>query len=252
MKRSILVILLFCLLVPLAEAQLWKIKRYEAVAGIGPSLFFGDIGGFSKTKDILGLRDISFLQTRFDLNLSFKYRITQDINARFSFTTGLLHAVDSRGSNKRRGYEASTFIIEPALLGEYYFMKNRAENSYLFSKGQKGFIGGILGSLDIYAFGGFGGLIYSVTPNDSLKVKMAQKGIKSSGATVVIPLGIGATIVYSPNISFGAEIGGRYTFSDYIDGYTSQFSTSNDVYYFLNFTVTYKLRTTPNGFPSFR
>jgi hypothetical protein len=49
MKRSILIILLISLLSPLSEAQLWKTKRYEAVAGLGPTLFFGDIGGFSKT-----------------------------------------------------------------------------------------------------------------------------------------------------------------------------------------------------------
>ena len=104
----------------------------------------------------------------------------------------------------------------------------------------------------MYAFGGFGGLIYSITPNDSLKVSMDRKGVKSSGTTVVIPAGIGATLVFSPSFSFGAELGGRYSFSDYIDGYSSQFSTSNDVYYFFNLTVTYKLKTNQNGFPSFR
>jgi len=244
--------LLFCLLVPLVEAQLWETRRYEVTAGFGPSLFFGDVGGFSKTKNILGIRDMSFLQTRFDLNLSLKYRITQELNARFSFTTGLLHATDSRGSNKGRGYEASTFITEPTLIAEYYLIKNKAENSYLFAKGQQGFPGGILGSLDVYAFGGLGGLIYSITPNDSLKASMARKGVKHNGTTVVIPAGIGASLVFSPSFSFGAEFGGRYSFSDYIDGYSSQFSTSNDVYYFFNLTVTYKLKTNQNGFPSFR
>ncbi len=60
------------------------------------------------------------------------------------------------------------------------------------------------------------------------------------------------TLVYSPNFNFGLELGGRYAFTDYLDGYTSQFSKANDVYYFLNFTITYKLKTGPHGLPSFR
>ncbi|MBE3095445.1 MAG: hypothetical protein IMZ52_10475 [Actinobacteria bacterium] len=31
---------------------------------------------------------------------------------------------------------------------------------------------------------------------------------------------------------FGVELGGRYSFSDNLDGYTSQYSSSNGVYYF--------------------
>jgi len=63
---------------------------------------------------------------------------------------------------------------------------------------------------------------------------------------------VGTNLVYSPNINFGVEFGGRYAFSDYLDGYTSQYSSSNDVYYFLNFVFTYKVRTGKNGWPSFR
>jgi hypothetical protein len=73
-----------------------------------------------------------------------------------------------------------------------------------------------------------------------------------SGFNLVIPGGIGTTLIYSPNLNFGAEIGARYAFTDYLDGYTSQFSKANDVYYFLNLTVTYKLKTGPRGLPSFR
>ena len=54
-------------------------KRYEAVAGFGPSFFFGDIGGYSKTKNILGFKDLSLHQTRFNFNANFKYRINSVI-----------------------------------------------------------------------------------------------------------------------------------------------------------------------------
>jgi len=227
-------------------------RRYEAAAGLGPTFFFGDVGGFSKTKNILGIRDLSFLQARFDANVSFKYRITQDINLRLSTTFGYLHASDTRGSNEGRDFESSISIFEPAIIGEYYFLKNMSENSYLFSKGRKPGISGFLKSLDFYVFTGFGGLAYSGNPNDKLKAKQLLEGFKPSGFTVVIPVGVGSTLVYSPDFNFGVELGGRYSFSDNLDGYTSQYSSSNDVYYFLNFTVTYKLKTGANGLPSFR
>ena len=256
MKRSVLVIILFCLLSTFIHAQtedqLWKMKRYEAVVGVGPSFFFGDIGGFSKAKNFLGIRDMSFLQTRFDINLNLKYRITEDINARLSLTYGFLHATDSRGSNEGRGYEASISIFEPAIIGEYYFIKNLTERSYWFTKGRGNGIGGLFRSLDFYLFTGIGGLSYTIRPNDNLNAKQAIEGIKPGGFTAVIPVGIGSTLVYSPDFNFGIEIGGRYSFSDNLDGYTSQYSSSNDVYYLLNFTITYKLKTGPNGFPSFR
>jgi len=252
MRRSVLTILSFWLIFSFsdtqAQGQLWKMRRYEAVGGIGPTLYFGDIGGFTKSKNILGLKDMSFFQTRFDINFNLKYRITQNINARLSFASGILHATDERGSNEARGFVASTSFFETAILGEYYFIKNRAENSYLFSTGKGNGIGGLFGSLDFYFFGGIGGLSYSVKGNDAL----VAKGMESGGFTAVIPAGLGSTLIFSPNFNFGVELGGRYSFSDNLDGYTSQYSSSNDVYYFFNLTVTYKLKTGPKGLPSFR
>jgi hypothetical protein len=248
LKRSILIILLFSLIVQLTEAQLWKLKRYELVAGLGASQFFGDVGGYSKPINNIGLKDITFLQTRFDINLNVKYRITQRINVRVSLTYGLLRATDQRGSNEGRGFAASTSFFEPALIGEYYFVKNIAETSYLFYRGRGKTIIGFLKSLDFYTFTGVGGLSYSITPND----KLLNHGLDPGGFTAVIPVGLGSTLSVSPQFNFGLEIGGRYAFSDNLDGYTSQYSSSNDVYYFFNLTVTYKLRIAKRGSPSFR
>jgi hypothetical protein len=248
MKRSILVILIICLAFPVSNAQLWKMKRWEAQAGTGPSFLFGDIGGFTHSSNILGLRDLSFMQTRFNINGNLKFRITRDINVRLNLTYGMFHASDIRGSNEERSFEASTNFFEPAVIGEYYFIKNYAENSYMFLKQKQSFTLDLFKSLDFYAFAGFGGLSYNVKGNTALEAK----GMVSSGFTEVIPAGLGTTLVFSPNLNFGIEVGGRYTFSDLLDGYTSQYSRANDVYYFLNFTVTYKLKSGPHGLPSLR
>jgi hypothetical protein len=83
--------------------------------------------------------------------------------------------------------------------------------------------------------------------------KLENYGIKPGGFSAVIPVGVGATLIYSPNFNFGLELSGRYSFTDYLDGYSNiQYSRSNDVYYFLNFTITYKMKTGANGLPSFR
>ena len=187
-------------------------------------------------------------QIRFDFNANLKYRISQSFAVRLSLATGFLQATDIRGSNENRGFEASIQFIEPALIGEYYFLKNKAENSYLFTKGKgPGFIG-MLKSMDFYLFTGVGGIGYSIHPNASLQEHINNTG----GFAAVIPVGIGGTLIYSPDFNFGVELSGRYSFSDNLDGYTSQYSRSNDVYYFFNFTITYKLKTGPHGLPSFR
>ena len=248
MKRCIFIILIFCLTAPFSEAHLWKMRRYEAVVGVGPSFFFGDIGGFSRSENILGIRDLTYLQTRFNINGNLKYRITRDINVRLSMTYALLRANDERGSNEDRDFDATASIFEPALIGEYYFIKNEAENSYVFVSGKGPFISEFFNSLDFYVFAGIGGISYTVKGNDAL----VTQGMETGGFAPVIPAGLGATLIFTPNINFGVEAGGRYAFTDYLDGYTSQYSKANDVYYFLNFTVTYKLKTGSNGLPSFR
>jgi hypothetical protein len=248
MKRYVLTILLLCSVLSFTDAQIWKLKRFEASLGFGPSFFFGDIGGYSITKNILGLRDITFKQMRFDINGNLKYRVSQEFSVRLSLATGFLNATDVRGSNELRGFKASTLFLEPALIGEYYFIKNKSEDSYLFTKGRYVTLSGILRSLDVYVFTGIGGLSYRVKGNDRLE----NFRINHGGFTAVIPVGLGGTLIYSPNFNYGVEITGRYSFSDYLDGYTSQYSSANDVYYFFNFTITYKLKNGPKGWPSLR
>ena len=245
MRRSVLTILFICFIIPYSDGQMWKMKRYEASIGFGPSFFFGDIGGYSQSKNLLGFRDLSLFETRFNVNGNIKYRITQDLNIRISLTSGFLHATDVKGSNEGRKLESTTIFIEPVIEGEYYFVKNKAENSYLFNKGKNNGFFGLLKSLDFYLFTGIGGLGYSVKGNSYLD----NKGIDKGGFTAVVPVGVGSTLIYSPYLNFGIELTGRYAFTDYLDGYSSQYSSSNDVYYFFNFTITYKLRIRGKGSP---
>jgi hypothetical protein len=248
MKRIPFVIILFSVFFQVSLAQdLWHRKRYEAFAGIGTSQFFGDVGGFTKGKNIIGLKDISFLQTRFNFTAGVKYRILNDLNVRVNLAYGMLHATDKRGSNESRGFEARTSIFEPSVIAEYYFIKSKLGESYLFNAGRGSASSSLFSAVEYYAFLGIGGVNYSVNGND----KLIALGLQSGGFAPVIPVGVGATLLFKPEYNLGIELGGRYSFSDYLDGYTSQHSSSNDVYYFLNVTFTYKIRTNDNGVPSF-
>ena len=254
MKRSILVVIILCFAVQLSDAQLWKLRRWEAQLGAGPSFMFPDIGGYTHGDNILGFKDLNYRQTRFDINGNLRYRLGRTANLRLSMTYAMLHANDDRGSNEGRGYESVTSLFEPALVAEYFFIKNKYESSYLFLRGKS--LWALLSSLDFYCFAGVGGASFSVNPNDAL----IQRGITEPGSTadhgfsLVVPGGIGATLIYNPNINFGVELGGRWANTDYLDGFDPDIIPNKvkDKYYFLNFTVTYKLKTTARGWPSLR
>lgn len=247
MKKILPFLIIFIFIFASADAQLWKLRRYEAVASLGTTQFYGDIGGFSKGDNLLGLKDLSFKQTRFNLTTSLKYRIMDVVSVRLNLAFGGFRATDVRGSNESRGFEAVTTFFEPSLMGEYYFIKNRSENSFLNLKESRRGISALIPAIDVYAFTGFGGLSYKVKPNDKLALRVTE----TKGFTPVIPIGVGLNLFYSTHISLGMELGARYTFSDNIDGYTSVYSKSNDVYHFLNFTLTYKIKTGENGLPKF-
>ncbi|MDP4222498.1 MAG: hypothetical protein Q8868_04220 [Bacteroidota bacterium] len=248
MKRLLFIFLIISFTVQLSDAQLWKLRRWEANFGVGPSFSFPDIGGYTIGKNFLGFRDLSYRQTAFNINGSLKSRLSRTLNARLSLTYAMLHSTDVRGSNEGREYKAITSLFEPSILMEYYFIKNKYESSYLFLRGKS--LWTLFSSLDFYAFAGIGGAGFNVKGNDAL---VASPGFKKSGFSAVIPGGVGATLIYTPNINFGLELGARYSLTDYLDGYHSEvYSKAKDVYYLLNFTVTYKLKTGPNGLPSFR
>ena len=247
MRKFLIITVAIFSMSSITNAQLWKLRRYEVTAGIGATQFFGDIGGFSKGDNLLGFKEITFRQTRINLSTAVKYRILDDVSVRLNLAFGYFHATDVRGSNVERGFESRTMFFEPSFLGEYYFIKNKGENSFLLIKGKGNGLHSFLSMLDFYVFTGFGGLSYNVSPNNLL----APQATKTSGFTAVIPAGLGVNMIYASYFNFGLELGGRYSFSDNLDGYTSPHSKSNDVYYFLNFVFTYKIKTGKNGLPSF-
>jgi hypothetical protein len=239
MKKLYFLLVTILFLPSVSQAQFWKLRRFEASAGFGTAHLQGDVGGFSHGENMLGLKDLSIKQTRYNLNLSGRYRILNDFSVRLNFNKGKYHSSDERGSNIGRGFESTTGFYEISAIAEFYFLKNRMENSFLSQRGRRMPFNSITALLDGYVFTGFGIVSYNVKPNELLSPQTSA--IK--GTDPIIPIGVGVSLNYSPAINFGAELGGRYVFSDNLDGYTSIYSERNDSYFFLNINATYKFRT---------
>jgi len=247
MRKLITICILFYFFSAAGNAQLWKMRRVEVGGGPGITQFYGDIGGFSIGENMIGFKDFSFRQTRYNMNLNVRYRIIKNVSARVNFNFGSFHATDIRGSNEGRGYESKSTFFEPSVLAEYYYLKNKSENSFLSLRGRNTPFRTFFSTMDCYVFTGVGSLSYKVKPNAAL----ASKSQETKGITPVIPFGLGANIMYSPGINLGLELGGRYAFSDNLEGYTSVYSQRNDIYFFFNFMFVYKIKTSQKSRSSF-
>lgn len=235
MKRSLFIIaglaMLFCL-----NAQTDQKSKFELTGGLGVTQIFGDIGGYSSGDNLLGLKDITIKQSRFGISTGVRYRMRPNIAARVNVVFGNFHATDERGSNVTRALESNTWFFEPSLLGEYYFLNKGEMPDYSTTKGNSGRFNSFLKALNPYIFAGFGGLSYNILPNRKLNQLSGDKW----GITAVIPAGAGVNVLFTQKLLLGLELGGRYAFSDHIEGYSSEYSKHNDVYYFLNVTAGFR------------
>ena len=247
MKKALLIVKAIIFLSLNVNGQLWKLTRYELSAAAGTTQFFGDIGGYPNDRNTLGLRDFSFHQTGLNLNASMRDRLTRDVAVRLNLTGGFFHSTDAAGSKTTRGFESTTTFFESAVIGEYYFIKNKKEDSYLFLKGKRETLTSRDPSVDVYLLAGIGGLFYNVSPNTML----APHATATNGFTAIVPLGLGVKYIFTHRVVLGFEFGARLTFSDNIDGYTSTGFNHNDIYQFYNLTFTYRLKTSRKQLTSF-
>jgi hypothetical protein len=247
MKRIALLILVISLIYPKAtRAQIWKMKRYEAIVGIGTSNYFGDIGGFSRGENVLGLKDISITSTRPSIYLGARYKVFEVIAVKLNLIVGFFAGSDEGKQNDTRNLEFSATIFEPSLQVEYAFLKEKEAKSYLMMKG-KG-VKQFRSSISSYVFLGVGGGFFW----PKAKGNLTNFDLDYNKATLVMPMGVGLKYGLNTSWSIGFELGGRLTTTDYLDGYTSSYSEANDIYYFAVINFVYKMKTSKAGWPIFR
>ena len=230
------------------NAQRWKLRRYEAVFGVGFLNYFGDVGGAATSDNWFGIKDLSIKHTRPSLYLGTRFKIRENMSLKLNFMYGWMAGDDEGSKNNDRGFYFTSSVFEPSLQYEFSIIseEKRYRSSALFNK--SGMINNY-SQINLYLYAGIGGVFYNPKANDALKNASAYDP-NHPKVGLVLPGGIGLKYVINQNWSVGAEFGVRYTMTDYLDGYSHpEFSKANDLYYFGFINGIYRIRTSKSGVP---
>jgi OmpA-OmpF porin, OOP family len=247
-KRFVVVVISF-LIGYQANAQQWKLKRIEAIAGIGTTNVYSDLGGAPDASSILFIKDITFKSTRPSVYLGLRYRVTPKSTIKASLIYGFSKTTDDGSRNEHRGFTAVTQLIEFSGNYEYYFFsdQHKARSAAMFNR--RGMINDYSG-FGLYAFIGLG--VTAFKPKLELEAPRAGDTYQTNwGVTPSIPIGLGFKYIISDKWIFGYEIGYRQTFSDYLDGVQPPSSKRNDIYWISSFNLSYRIATSRRGLPLF-
>jgi len=215
----------------------WRATPFELYAGIGTVSYFGDIGGSADENTWYGIKDLDILRSRPGIMAGLRYFASDYVGVSGSLALGWLSGNDTGGRNEERGYIFNTIIFEPLARIEFFpvrdFMLLRGVN-------RQGLVRNY-GTFSAYLFAGAGAVIYHVMPNENLRERQKRDNIEHGMVTMVLPAGVGVKLGLSNRIDIGFEIGGRYALNDYLDGFTSPFASSNDIYYLTTVQLIFRL-----------
>jgi len=229
--------------------QRWKLRRYQADLYAGAVSFHGDIGLANKPllNNINGMRP----------SIGFKsmFRITQDINASLDLAYIMYGGKDQEGSSHGRDYSFNSHAFQHVARVEYFIMgdSKRFISGAVYNR--KGMINDY-NKLYVYAFAGVGGVLSKSKVkdlNNGGEEPLSNPGYNNNMVyTAVFPLGAGIKWAIDARWSIGVEIGYQFTLSDYLDGYSSEWSKYNDSYYLTSVKAIYHIRNDRKGRPMFR
>jgi hypothetical protein len=110
--------------------------------------------------------------------------------------------------------------------------------------------------LYVYVFGAAGGVLSKAKVkdlNNNGEEPLNNPGYNNNMVySPVFPLGGGVKVSLDPRWTIGLEIGYQFTLTDFLDGYSSQWSQYNDSYYLTSVKAVYKIRNDRRGVPVFR
>jgi hypothetical protein len=200
-----------------AHAQPRFIQWYEAHTGLGGIAMFGDIGS-------MGLGPVT--------HLGLRYRQNRYLAINLSVETGMVSGSDAGTRNENRDYSYRTILAEPSVRAELYFFSTRAQaitrRGLLIDQPK----------FSAYVFVGLGFTWYNPKPGGAFITAFNDEIPRTA---ITMPIGLAANYPVGKKITLGVELGVRYLNTDYIDGYTSQNSAANDLYYLASFNLSYRL-----------
>jgi hypothetical protein len=209
-----------------ADAQRWKMVRYEFNGGLGASNFLGELGGANQIGTNY-FRDLEWSQTRFGAAIGLRYKLSEFFAFNTHITYGAISGDDKLTEEFFRHYrnlDFRTHIFEWNLNFEAAFQQEQIGHRYRLRrvKGQKGY--------EIYAYGFVGIGIFNFDPKTDYKgteVRLQPLGTEGEGLVPTrskyslwqfcIPVGFGFKYTIDAKWGIGIEYGMRKTFTDYID-----------------------------------
>ncbi len=198
--------------------------------GAGSSNSFTDIGGKGwEGKDIF--TDVQLSTTKIDYTFFVEYRNRTRMGYVLSFNYGKLSGSDALSPNTSRTARNNSFtnkIYELGFKHKFYFPINIYRNGWYYQE-----------PLQFYLFYGIAGFYHNpklVDPSGEYKPKKSFSKIQPT-----IPLGMGIHYTFEKHLRIGFDVAWRMTFTDYLDGFTTEYSNRMDSYAFSSFTIGYAI-----------
>lgn len=239
MKKITTILFSILLFTTSSFAQQWRTAPIELFGGLSGIQYFGDIGGTARESSALGILDFRFKYLRPGIVVGGRYQIAKPVYLKASYNFGILSESDKSAKNMGRDFSFNTIINQLTLGADFYIIPESDENYYYSIMRIRGGIRHFRQPFSLYATVGVSPLFYYVMPNENLA---NHPNFKKNWITLAAPVGLGCKYAIMPQLSLGAEFLINLTTTDYLDGYTSDFSKYNDIYYALNIKVNYKIQ----------
>jgi hypothetical protein len=251
MKRNfwILIAAIWMLTTLDASGQRWKLRRYEVDVYLGAVAFHGDIG--------LADRPLAnmFNGVRPSVGVIPRFMIRQDMAVSLDLGYLMYGGKDKEGESHGRLYSFNSHAFQHMARFEYFILggaEGGRGGGAIYNR--RGMVNNY-NKLNLYAFAGAGGILSKSTVKDLNND--SQEPVDNPGYdntlkyTVGFPVGGGVKFSLDPRWSVGVELGYQFTLSDYLDGYSSQWSNYNDSYYLLSVKAIMRIRNDKKGRPLF-
>jgi len=232
----------------LSYSQKWKLVREEIIYGVGITNYFGDIGG-AEDPDASAFSDLDFAYTRPGLSVGYRYKILDRISAKGSFSYLNFHGSDAGSQYEGRNYAFSANMFE--LYGHVEYHITPEKQMIQYSKmALRGGLEKINAALNVYVFLGLSAGYSKPKALDGFE--SSDRFVDNKNFILAFPVGIGLKYPLAVNTYIGFELSGRFTLSDYIDGFSPDGSEHKDLYYSSVIYVSHKIKRKPKHLRKFR
>ena len=199
-----------------ADASMWDVGLM-----LGTAHSLTDISGRPDWNFRLFLYDTQWQSLNMNLGVFTRYHYSNSLVLKLQYSYAEHAAADTLGHRKSRGLAFRNKIHEAALMLEYHPFRTYYGSSF-------------------EAYGFMGLAAFYSNPKVWEHGERVTQLDDFSKLQPAIPMGIGFNFQSGNNYLFGASIGWRKLFTNYLDGLKTIGSANNDSYYFISLKVSYR------------